>query len=338
MKSIHKIFLTFCLVALLATSCEKVKNEPIPEPPKEVIMPPFLKQGDTVAIVSPAYYLSDESIEKGMEVIRSWGYTPIKSPNLGKVHLGKFGGNEEQRTADLCWAYQSPEIKAIMPVRGGYGCIQLLDRIPQNLFASNPKWVIGYSDISTLHMASVAQGVMSLHADMVSNIASSGGKNDDDQLLRRTLSGELPSYEWPSPQLNKVGNASGILVGGNLATINPLIGSPFDGTDIGKDVILFIEDIGEPARNLDRMLQSMVLRGTLDRVRGILVGTFYGCSDEFNVGSIEKMLSDYTLSGVNIPIAYGFKAGHDGTNWPLIEGAQCTLSVDHYEARLKFVK
>ena len=305
--------------------------------PRECIRPDFLQPGDKVAVVSPSYVTDDVTIQMGMDAIREMGFYPILAPNTNKTYLVKYAGTAEERTSDLEWAYNNPEIKAIMCTRGGYGAVQLLPLINASLIRNNPKWLIGYSDITTLLSFSVATAnVMAIHGTMLSSLKNTKGKAEDDIMLRDMLRGDLPRYEWQSIEHpNRSGSARGILVGGNMCTFTPLIGSPYDFTSQG-DIILFVEEIGENARNIDRMMYSLKIHGVMPRVKGILVGDFAGCGDEFQIGSIEEMFDKHTLADLQIPIAYGFRAGHNGVNWPLIEGAPVTLNVTTDRASLTF--
>ena len=329
----------FCIVMVCACSSDPDTDD-IPTPPdsgSEIVCqrPDFLKQGDTIAIISPSYVTSEENIEKGMDAVRSWGFVPVKAPNLNKTYLVKYAGTIAERAADLEWAYNNPRVKAIMCTRGGYGCIQLLDVLPQDLFSKHPKWLIGYSDITTLHSASVTAGTMSIHGTMLTSLVDTQGSADDDKQLVKLLQGEIPHYDWTTTLDNKTGTAQGVLVGGNLCTIAPIIGTAYDFTSRG-DIILFVEEIGENARNIDRILYSLKVHGALSRVKGIITGDFYANGDEFQIGNIEDMIRKYTYQDVDIPIAHGFHAGHAGVNYPLIEGARATLRVGSHQATLDF--
>lgn len=336
---IHTALILLCGVTINACSDDsEPSNAPItPDPSVETVClrPNFLKQGDTIAIISPSYATGDENIEKGMEVIRSWGFVPVKSPNLNKAYLVKYAGTVSERAADIEWAYNNPQVKAIMCTRGGYGCIQLLEGLPTDIFTKRPKWLIGYSDITTLLSASVSAGAMSIHGTMLTSLVGTQGIADDDKQLVRLLQGEIPHYDWTTSLDNKPGTAQGTLVGGNLCTIAPIIGTAYDFTAKG-DIILFIEEIGENARNIDRILYSLKIHGVLSRVKGIITGDFYENGNEFQIGNIEDMIRKYTYQDVNIPIAHGFRAGHAGVNYPLIEGAKVTLKVNNHQATLDF--
>ena len=328
-----------CSLALWA--CSDEDEDIIYEPQHaevqhECLRPDYLQPGDMIAVVSPAYITDDASIQQGMEAVRNMGFQPVLAPNANSVYLERYAGTLVQRASDLEWAYSNPQVKAIMATRGGYGTLQLLPLLKADMPHDHPKWLIGYSDITTLLAYSVTAGVMAIHGTMLSSLKNSGGTGDDDLMLKNMLMGIIPTYEWASEgKPNRAGTAKGMLVGGNMCTFTPLIGSAYDFTAKG-DIILFVEEVGENARNIDRMMYTLKLHGVLSRVKGILVGDFSGCGDEFKIGSIEEMLDKYTLSDVRIPIAYGFHAGHAGTNWPLIEGAPATLSVSADHASLTF--
>ena len=333
-----------CAFCMIMSSCSDSDDEIIPQPGDSegehlpCVCPDFLKPGDSIAVVSPAYWTDMETIELGMSAIEAMGFTPVLAPNVGSQYLEKYAGTTAQRVADLEWAYAKSGIKAIMTTRGGYGCIQMLQELDKSVVQDNPKWLIGYSDITTLLSYSVTSGVMAIHGTMLSSLKKTGGTSDDDQMLRELLLGNVPDYEWAATtHRNRTGEAHGVVVGGNMSTFTPLIGSPYDFTSQG-DLILFVEEIGENARNIDRMMYSLKIHGTLSRVKGIIVGDFAGCGDEFKIGSIEEMLDKYTLSGFNIPIAYGFKAGHAGINMPLVMGAEAILVAEDNKASLKFAR
>ncbi|MGN1263574.1 MAG: LD-carboxypeptidase [Prevotella sp.] len=354
MKNVMKSLFEHAMIAVMALTCgfalcgcsddnddeDAVAESNLPpvvtEEEHVCAAPDFLREGDKIAIVSPSYVTDDETIQQGMEAIRSWGFEPVLAPNANRLYLVKYAGTPEERAADLEWAYTNTDIKAIMTTRGGYGAVQLLPLLGQNMVTDHPKWLIGYSDITTLLSFSVSSKVMAIHGTMLSSLKTTGGSSDDDLLLKSLLLGELPHYEWQSSvHANRPGTATGMLVGGNMSTFTPLIGSDYDFTSRG-DIILFVEEIGENARNIDRMMYSLRIHGVLSRVKGILVGDFASCGDDFSIGSIEEMLDKYTLSDLNIPIAYGFRAGHAGVNMPLVMGAQATMDVTAGAATLSF--
>lgn len=325
------------IVALLTVCTPLVsqdENNPYPETPAPgCIKPAYLKAGDTVALISPSYYVAMEYVEAAAEVLRSWGLHPVIGPNVGKIHKDKYAGTLEERLSDLRWALNDPSVKAILCNRGGYGSIHLIDKLGLDELAAHPKWLVGFSDISTLHGLLYRAGVMSIHGTM-SKFLAAGGLDETSILLRDLLLGQVPRYELPPHPQNIEGKAQGVLVGGNLCTIAPNIGSQADAT-AGNDIILFIEEVEEPMRNVDRQFNALRLNGVLDRCKGVVLGEFTDCGNEFSNESAESMLRNY-LKDYDIPVICGFPAGHDTVNLPLVMGAPVIMEVRPDGATLQF--
>lgn len=286
--------------------------------------PEYLRRSDAVAMVSPSYATPMENVEKTEEVLRLWGLEPVRGKHVGTVYAGQYAGTPEERAEDFLDALLDPSIKAILCNRGGYGALHLIERIPPEVIAANPKWLIGYSDISTLHALFTCSGVMSIHAPMSSSIWGMAA-NDSAMRLRELLFGTPPSYELPPHPCSIQGCAEGVLVGGNLCTITPLLGTVADSLH-GKDIVLFIEDVEESWHNLDRQFNILRLSGVLDCCRAVVFGEFTDCGQEFKFPSVEAMLTPY-LKEYGIPVLCGFPAGHGETNLPLVMGAPVRVEV-----------
>ena len=337
-----RLMLFTILVAIVFSACHKddddeiivinndttIINEIINDAdttPLKCVAPPFLKKGDKVALISPSYSTPMENIEKAAAVLRGWGLEPVIGPNVEKLDAGKFAGTVAERTADVRWALKDPEIKAIICNRGGYGSIQIVDQLALEEFTNNPKWIVGFSDITTFHGMLSNAGVMSIHGTMSTFLASSGGTDQTSTLVRDLLMGSVPQYSVPAHSQNITGKASGTLVGGNICTFVPLLGSKADATAHG-DIILFIEEIGETLHNIDRLFNMLRLNGVLARCKGVVLGEFVSCSTDLAYFSVEHMLHQY-LEKYNIPVLCGFPAGHDSKNLPLVMGAPVTIDV-----------
>ena len=273
-----------------------------------------------------------ENVEKTADVFRAWGLVPIVGPNVGKQYEVKYAGTVEERASDIRWALNTPSVKAIICNRGGYGSIHLIDKLPAAEITKANKWIVGISDISTLHGLFTRCGVMSIHGTMSSFLAD-GGTDTTSTLMRDILLGKLPRYELPAHPQNITGTATGILVGGNICTVAPNIGTQADAT-AGKDIILFIEEVGESMHNIDRQFNIFKINGVLDRCKGVVLGEFSDCGTEFGT-TIEEMLHPY-LTEYNIPVLCGFPAGHDDVNLPLVMGASVTIDVRADGASLSF--
>lgn len=308
-----------------------LKNTPI----AECTAPAFLKEGDKVALLSPSYTTPDSTIQKTAEVLKDWGFKPVIGKSVNKIEAGKFAGTAEERAKDFEEALKDTSIKAILCNRGGYGAIQLIDLIDPQLVKKNPKWVIGYSDVTTLHAMQTKAGVMSIHGTMSSSIAKTEGKDDNSTLLRDLLKGEVPTYKVPKHKYNQQGKAEGILVGGNMATFVPLIGASDIDVFQNDGIILFMEEIGENLRNIDRMFHSIELHGVMENVKGVILGEFVSSGTDLDYESTEAMLSKY-LKEYDIPVICGFPAGHDDINVPIVMGSKVKMEVTNDGTTISF--
>ena len=304
---------------------------------QKTIQPPFLKAGDRIAVISPSSTPEKKTVEAGCDILRQWGYEPVVGPHALSDYHG-FAGTTDLRVADLLWALRDTTIRAIMCTRGGDGAVQLLPHVPAKEFRRHPKWIIGFSDITALHSASVQAGVMSIHGSMCHAISSQGGTDTVSVILRKMLQGELPLYQVEPHELNQQGTAEGILVGGNFSVFCGLAGSPYDFLNRAQEgLILFIEDTDEEMTKIDRLLHLLEVRGVLGRLKGIIVGHFTKYKHpENDFEDMYHMLHEY-LQHYPIPVCYGFPVGHKRPNFPLIEGCRVRLSVDYRGTRLEFL-
>ena len=342
MKKIKRLWMYVVILMIgcstcVLSSCKDDDDKEVIEPKKEVSItctrPQYLKAGDKIALISPSYFTPMENVEKTADVLRSWGFEPVIGPNVGKVVDGRYAGTIAERVSDLRWALNDPEIKAIICNRGGYGTIQLIDQLSLKELAANPKWLVGFSDISTLHGLLTRAGVMSIHGTMSSFLAK-GGEDMTSILMRALLWGRVPRYELPAHEQNITGRAHGVLVGGNICTFVPNLNTQADAT-AGRDLILFIEEVEESMHNIDRQFNILRMNGVLSRCKGIILGEFTECGSEFTYGSVEAMLRSY-LKEYNIPLLCGFPGGHGDINLPLVMGAPVTIDVRNDGATINF--
>ena len=304
---------------------------------QEIIMPPFLKAGDTIAVISPSSTPDSLTVAKGCDALRAWGFVPhVGTHALDNYH--NFAGKADERASDLLWALRDSTVKAIMCSRGGDGAVQVLRRIPLSEFRRHPKWILGFSDATALHSAEVSAGVMSIHSTMCDGISAQGKRDSVNAILRGLLLGELPRYQVPAHPLNQQGEAEGILVGGNFSVFCGLAGSDYDFLNRADEgLILFIEDTGESMSKVDRMLHQLEIRGILSKLKGIVVGHFSKYkSPENDFADMYEMLHEY-LQHLHIPVCYDFPVGHHSTyNYPLIEGYKVRLKIDSGGTSLGF--
>ena len=295
------------------------------------IQPPYLKKGDKVALVSPAYWIPEEAILQAAEMIRSWDLVPVIGPHTTSLNVDAYAGTADERAADLLWALEDDSVKAIICTRGGYGTIHLLNRIPTESYRQHPKWLIGHGDITTLLNTVAGSGTMCIHGPMAFQIADC--QEPATTITRNILFGTLPQYTIAGHAYNRCGHAEGVLVGGNLSSYTSLAGTKFMVSP-KQDVILFIEEVEESLHAIDRLFYMLRLQFDFERVKGIIFGTFTSIKYDLQYGSVEQMLVAH-LHDMEIPVCCGFPVGSNSC-LPLIEGAPCSLDVTIDKAVLTF--
>lgn len=299
--------------------------------------PDALRPGDKVAILSPAS-TPDSTLVKAIEkVFDAWGLQTVRGEHvLANSHV-MYAGTPQERLSDLREALYDPSIKAIICSRGGHGSYHELQLMDLAAVRDNPKWLIGYSDITAMHSAWQSAGVMSIHGPMGGNLKDRGASSPDNLALKKILMGEHTVYDLPGSPLNFPGTVSGRLVGGNLTLIGTVGGSCLDWMQnfpVDEPVILFIEDVEESIPRVNRMLNHLKLIGMLSRVQGILVGQFTDY-DAIEWPSMEHMIAEF-LKDYDIPVGFGFPAGHGMPNYPLVLGEMATMTVTKDSLKLEF--
>ncbi len=292
----------------------------------KILQPSSLKKGDIIAITCPAGYLDPAKTRKCIQTLQQWGYQVLVGNTLKGKSKNYFSASDEERVNELQAMLDAPEIKAILCGRGGYGISRIIDALDFKKFKKNPKWVIGFSDITLLH-AHVHQqcNIASIHAPMA---AAFNEKNNQYLLsLQNALAGKYSCYETKKHRLNREGKGEGLIVGGNLALITHAIGTP--SALKTKNKILFIEDIGEHIYQVDRMMVQLKRSGMLANLAGLIVGHFSDIKDtERPFGktvyqTIKEHVDEYAY-----PVCFGFPVGHEKENLALKIGSTYTLKVE----------
>lgn len=296
-----------------------------------MIVPEFLTPGSKIAIVSPSGRVKAEYVTDTAELLESYGLDPYISPHaLGES--GTFSGTADERYSDLEAALLDPDVKAILCSRGGYGAVHLLERLDKLPLCDNPKWIIGFSDISALHALMHSKGIMSVHASMTSHIAKYGLDDPDTSALLSILRGDIPAVSFNSSPLNHPGVAEAPMCGGNLAVIMGLLDTPYD--IIRPDTILFVEDISEPVYKVERQFYQLYLSGVLSRLKGLVIGQFTDYSQDVNHCSMEDMIAGI-VDRYDYPVAFNAPIGHVDHNIPVVEGAITRLTVTPLEVTIE---
>lgn len=293
-----------------------------------MIAPPYLQPGDTIGIVCPAGYMPAATVQTCVEVLNQWGYKVLLGTTVGGSSTTYFSGSDEERRVDFQRMLDDSAVKAILCGRGGYGTGRIIDQLDFTKFIEHPKWIIGYSDITILHSHIHRQfGIITLHAPMAAAFNNEGWKSEYVQSIREALQGITSACAGPEHPFNRPGLATGQLVGGNLALLAHLVGTPSDLDTDGK--ILFIEDVGEQLYNIDRMLYQYKRSGKLDKLAGLLVGGFTECKDtDRPFGQTSHEIIRDIVASYHYPVCFDFPVSHTERNYALKVGATYELKVD----------
>jgi len=302
-----------------------------------MITPAYLKPGDKVAIIATARKVTASEMESAIKSIQSWGLIVVPGEHLYDQE-NQFAGSDEMRAADLQQMLDDTDVKAIFCARGGYGTVRIIDRIDFTAFAKNPKWIVGYSDITVLHSHIHRHfGVETLHATMPLNFPGDGSTSSAVETLRKALFGETPDYQFSPGPLSRNGHERGLVVGGNLSILCSLSGTSSELETEGK--ILFIEDLDEYLYHIDRMMMNLKRSGKLDRLAGLVVGGLSQMRDNsIPFGKTAEEIITDSVKDYKYPVLFGFPAGHQDENLPLILGREAVLDVNTGAAGLTFMK
>lgn len=300
----------------------------------KTIYPPNLNSGDKAIIISPSGNIDLQYINGACQVLQSWGLV-VEIATHAEGQYGRFGGTVDQRIADLQQAMDDPDVRLIFCSRGGYGIVHLLDKLNFEGMKKYPKWIVGYSDITALHLALLQDGIVSLHAPMARHLTEDS-LDIASSYLKDSLFINMPEYSLDSHSLNREGLVRGKLFGGNLAVLSGLIGTPY--MVIPENGILFIEDIGEAPYKIDRMMWQLKLSGILSRISALIIGQFTDCPEDPLMGStiygsIRDIVKDY-----NYPLVFNFPVGHVKENYSLLHGAVVELEVSENNVKMKSSK
>ena len=328
----RKKFLSSLLVAGAAIPALGKVNNDEEELDRRVIIPNYLKPGDTIGITSPAGYITLDDIKPAMLQMQSWGFNIKVGETIGKRDFS-FGGTDEERARDFQQLMDDQEVKAIMCARGGYGVVRIIDKLNFAKFSSNPKWIIGFSDVTVLHShLNRNYGIASIHSKMCNSFPNDWSKAEPIQIetifsIKHALTGEKMKYPIPVNEKNKPGIGEGELIGGNLKTIETLAGTKSDLKTTGK--ILFVEDTGEYLYSIDRMFWNLARTNKLSNLKGLIIGGFKIKPDDPGE-EFGRTLYDIVLEKVkqyNYPVCFDFPVGHQKNNFALKHSVRHRLIV-----------
>lgn len=298
-----------------------------------MIIPPYLKKGDTVALVCTARKFTPQEAQPAIELLESWGLKVKLGKTIGMDNF-QLGGTDQERADDFQKMLDDDSVHAIWCARGGYGTVRIIDKIDFSSFLKNPKWILGFSDVTVLHSHIHNLGVATIHSIMPFSVPKA--EELAKETLRKALFGASLTYEIPNSDYNKKGNTKGVLVGGNLSILYSLLGSKSAINTENK--ILYIEDLDEYLYHIDRMMMNLKRNGYFDKISGIIVGGMTDMHDNqipFGMNA-QQIILDVTKE-YNIPICFDFPAGHLPDNRALILGKEVLLEVNTQNTKLEFL-
>lgn len=293
------------------------------------VRPPYLQKGDSVVIITPSSVISEGSMKNGIKILKEWGLNVIEDPKMYVQNVNR-AGTPEERIASFQHAINDPTIKAIFSARGGYGAITIADKIDFTPLKKNPKWLIGYSDITGYHLAFNKMGVQTIHGTHPNDM----GNSQTVEGLKQALFGGWKGITIDTNEYCIQGEATGKLVGGNLCLISAFISSEYSIDTDGA--ILFLEEVNEYTYTMDRYIHLLRLNNKFKNIKGVVIGHLEGCAPGWHDLSPQKMLYDF-FKEYNIPVMFGVPCGHAKPNLPLYLGSKVTLSVGPAESKLTFV-
>lgn len=296
--------------------------------------PPYLKPGDTIGIVCPAGYMPFEKTKTCIDTLQQWGYIVKTGLTLGSVSENYFSGTDEERLTDFQEMLDDDTIHAVLCGRGGYGVGRIIEQIDFRKFKRNPKWIIGFSDITVLHShINTNLGISTLHAPMAAAFNDGGAEGEFVLSLKNVLEGKKIKYQCAGHEFNRLGKTKGELTGGNLALLAHMVGTSSDIKT--KRKIFFLEDTGEQLYNIDRMLYQLKRSGKLAGLAGLIIGQFSDNKDtDRPFGQTAYEIIRDAVKEYNYPVCFDFPVGHEKENYALKTGEFYKLRVDLDQASL----
>ncbi|MEE1885385.1 S66 peptidase family protein [Pedobacter flavus] len=296
------------------------------------MVPPNLNAGDIIGITSPAGYISLEDVQPAVKQLEKWGYKVEIGQTIGKKH-GTFGGTDFERMSDFQYMLDNDTIKAVLCARGGYGMVRIIDKLNFSKFSASPKWLIGFSDITTLHSHLFAvTGIPSIHSKMCNSFPANPAvasqiQQETIESINFTLKGIKMKYNAPFHPSNKQGKGVGKLIGGNLRTLENMAGS--NAQINTKNCILFLEDTGEYPYSVDRMLWNLKRAGLFNQLQGLIIGGFKNkleTEEDLFPLSLQQMVHE-KITEFEFPVCFDFPVGHQVNNFALKCGVIHQLEV-----------
>ena len=296
-----------------------------------MIQPRLLTAGDRVAVVAPAGKIEQSGIDRALQLLDSWGLQTILGKNVFRED-GYFAGTDDERLTDLQNALDDPTIAAILIARGGYGTTRILDKISLAAIRKHPKWLVGFSDLTALHLKMLSHGLCAIHGDVATTL---GRDQQTGEALRKLLfEGEsIITVSQPADPVI----VEGRMVGGNLSLLVDSLGTASELAT--NERFLFIEETGEKTYRVDRMMHQLYRAGKLNNLAGLLVGQFSEIADgAASFGASWQQCIAQVCHEFAYPVIFGWPIGHEPENYPIVQGGNYRLVVDRQKASLQYLR
>ncbi len=299
-----------------------------------MITPPYLQTGDTIAIAASARFVTAADLAEPIQILKEFGFNVIIHEKLFQVN-NQLAGSDENRSLVLNDYLKNDEVKAILFARGGYGSTRMIDLVDWSLLIQNPKWLVGFSDVTAILNHAQKLGIESIHSIMPL-LFTNENANESIFSLIEILIGNKLNISAPKHSLNVIGECEGELVGGNLSLLVHIIGTVSE--PVWKDKILFLEDLDEYLYHIDRMMVQLKRAGVLQQLKGIVVGYMSDMKDNATPWgkNAYEIIAEHCAE-LGIPLAFGLPVGHEIPNLTLKIGAYYNLDVNENGTSLKLL-
>ena len=299
-----------------------------------MIRPDFLKKGDTIAIVAPGRKINNTDLAASVKIFESWGLNVLVGKNIFNKSHSYLSAVDPERLSDVQDALENITVKAIVCARGGYGSTRIIDQVNFDSLRKNPKWIVGFSDITVFHLKLNVLGFESMHSTMPILFSKSESINSIES-LRKVLFGSDEILSGPYKDINKLGVAQGEVIGGNLSLFNDALATSSDPVTKGK--ILLLEEVGEYLYKIDRMINQLKRANKLRHIAGLVIGHFTDVLDtEVTFGETFEEIISGVIKEYDFPVAFGFPFGHDEPNLAWRSGGEAILNVTKDQSTLTF--
>lgn len=320
----HFSILAAALMAAFAVSCgTREQGQTYPA------RPAYLQPGDTVGIMTVSSPVTDRPGETDtlINIVKSWGVNVKLGENVFKLDAPPFSATDKERAEEFMRMIKDDNIKAIVFYRGGYGAIRTLEYLDFEEIRKHPKWIVGFSDVTTYHLALQGAGLETIHGPMLSSYWLKKRPDTAALSVGDALFGRVDGYHIKPHPYNRLGEASGKIVGGNMTLISIAEGTPYD-MPVDDNTIIFIEEIGESMNAIDGMMQQLKKSGKLAKAKAVLVGNFTNIDDKEDPWNMtpQDLIKRYT-DELQVPVVFGFPAGHGRPHLAIYMGREVKLSV-----------